>query len=469
MRYPFTGAMYPALVAACLSVASLAACTDSPGNPQVQRLQQMALEDDTAWALLESLTVDVGPRMPGSAGDALAVEWARKRLVDLGFDRVWGEHVEFPRWVRRSERGAIIAPRHQALALTALGGTGPTPGVLTAEVVHFETLAALEAAQPAAVEGRIVFISARMPRSQSGAGYSTTVVQRSRGPFVAARKGAAALVIRSVGTDNDRLPHTGMISTTETGEPVPAAALSNPDSDLLQAMLMRGEPVLLELELDVGWDGVATSQNVIGEIDGSSASDEFVVVGAHLDSWDLGTGAHDDGAGVAITMAAAHLVGQQSPRPRRGVRVVLFANEEQGIRGGKAYASAHAEELDKHVIGAESDLGSGRIYQFRTNVSAEAQPAMAELAQWLAPLGIPFQQDRPASGGADLGQMRRLGMPVVDLNHDASRYFDLHHTANDTLDKVDPQDLRHNVAAYVSFIWFAADSEQSFGPLQPAP
>jgi Zn-dependent M28 family amino/carboxypeptidase len=432
---------------------------------KVEELQALALQDDLAWELLWSLTTHVGPRMAGSPGDALAVAWAQEQMQHLEFDRVWLEPVEFPRWLRRAERAAMTAPRQQGLAVTALGGSPATNGVISAPVVHFADLAALEAADPQALAGKIAFISARMEASQSGEAYGEVVSGRSKGPYVAARKGAAALVIRSVGSDSNRLPHTGNISGTEEGQAVPSAAISSPDADLLAALIQKGETVVLELELDVGFDGMATSYNVVGEFDGRESGSGFVFVGGHLDSWDLGTGAHDDGAGVAITMAAARRVADLSPRPRRGTRVVLFANEEQGVFGGKAYAVTHAGELDSHVLGAESDLGGDRIYQFRTRVDESAEPAMDELAALLAPLGIPRETDELAGGGADIGQMRKLGMPVVDLNHDATRYFDYHHTANDTLDKVDPDDLRFNVAAYVTFIYFAAESEVIFGPV----
>jgi len=439
---------------------------ESDPAARIATLQQAALEDELAWELLASLTTEVGPRMAGTPGDALAVAWAQQRMAALGFDRVWTEPVTFPRWRRGAESAAITVPRQQALAVTALGGSPGTGGALRAEVIGFADLAALEAADPAAVAGRIVYVGARMERSQSGQDYGRVVVQRGRGPFVAAAKGAAALVIRSVGTDDNRLPHTGMMSGSEAGEPAPSAAISNPDADLLEALLTRG-PVTLELALDCGFDGTATSYNVIGEYDGRDADAGFVAIGGHLDSWDLGSGAHDDGAGVAITLAAAQRVAQATPRPRRGIRVVLFANEEQGVLGGQAYAGAHAGELARHAIGAESDLGGGRIFRFRSRVGPGAEPAMTELAALLAPLGIPHEPGPPAYGGADLGQMVKLGMPAVDLDHDATLYFDHHHTANDTLDKVDPQALRFNVAAWVTFLAYATEFPGAFGPVEP--
>jgi Zn-dependent M28 family amino/carboxypeptidase len=403
--------------------------------------------------------------MAGSPGDERAVAWAQEQLKRLGFDRVWTEPVTFPRWERRSERAAVVTPRPQPLAATALGYSPSTQGPIRGEVVPFASLTELEAAPAEQVAGKIVYIGERMNPKVSGGGYGDVVLQRTEGPYVAAGKDAIALVIRSVGTDNNRLPHTGTMSRDEEQSAVPSAAISNPDADLLEAMLAAGGPVELELDLDCGFNGEATSYNVIGEFEGSVPEAGFVLVGGHLDSWDLGTGAIDDGTGVAITMAAAKLVTGAGPRPKRGIRVVLFANEEQGVYGGRAYAAAHADELSRHKIGAESDLGGGRIYRFRTRVAESAEPAMEELTAWLKPLGIPRVSHPRAFGGADVGQMVKLGMPAVDLDHDATHYFDIHHTANDTLDKVAPDDLRFNLAAWVTLLWFATHSDAEFGPL----
>jgi hypothetical protein len=447
----------------------LALLADSELPEPVRSLQAVAQEDNLPWRLLESLTTEVGPRMAGTPGDALAVNWAERQMRTLGFDRIWREPVVFPFWRRVSETARIVTPRVQPMAVTALGGSPSTEGLLSREVIRFPDLESLELADPENVNGKIVFIARRMQRTRDGSGYGQAVSGRSRGPFVAAAKGAAALIIRSVGTDNDRLAHTGMMSTSTPGPRVPSAAISNPDADILEGLLDRGQPVRVELALDCGFDGQAVSYNVIGEYFGRETKDEFVAVGGHLDSWDLGTGAVDDGTGVAITLAAAHQVAHLPERPRRGIRVVLFANEEQGIYGGNAYARAHEGELAAHVLGAESDLGSGRFYRFSSRVLAAAEPRVEVLEQWLRPLDIPWARDRQAGGGADFGPIRRLGMPVVDLNHDATRYFDLHHTANDTMDKVDAADLRFNVAAFATLIYWAASSEVDFGPVDPSP
>jgi len=244
--------------------------------------------------------------------------------------------------------------------------------------------------------------------------------------------------------------------------PIPAAAVSNPDADLLQHLFERAGKVTLTLKLDVGYDGTdAISANVVGELTGAERPEEFVLIGGHLDSWDLGTGAIDDGAGIAITMAAAHVLRKQGQRPRRSVRVVAFANEEHGIYGGEAYTERHKGELARLVLAAESDLGADRIYGLDSKVGAGSLPAIRSMAEVLAPLGIAYGKNE-SGGGPDTGGLVKLGMPALSLRQDATRYFDWHHTANDTLDKVDAEQLSQNVAAYVVATYLAAQSEGSF-------
>lgn len=442
--------------------------SNSASDEVIAQLQKEALGSDLAWDLLASLTSEVGPRMGGTEADQRAVEWAIDKMSHMGFDRVRIEPVSFPRWLRNRESAEVLSPAAQRLVVTAIGGSPSTGGPIDGEVIQFDTLEALEAAAIEDVQGKIVFLSTRMTKSREGSGYGKTVVNRSRGPFVAESKGALALLIRSVGTDSDRLPHTGMMSGTEPGKPVPSAAISNPDADNLMLMLSKDVPVRVRLDLDVGFNGEATSYNVVGEFDGSEDPKRYILLGAHLDSWDLGTGAVDDGAGVAIVMAAAKLVASLPKRPLYGSRVVLYANEEQGVFGGKAYAELHEADLGSHLIGAESDLGADLIYRFKTRVSPQAEPLIASLASHLKNLGIERETTEVASGGADVGQMGKLGLPVIDLNQDASRYFDLHHTANDTLDKVNPDHLRQNLAAWVTLVYVTANSTVDFGPVEPS-
>jgi carboxypeptidase Q len=421
-------------------------------------LRAQALADDTAWNVVESLTTEVGPRLAGSEADARAVEWAKAKFAELGYDRVWTEPVTFPKWERRSEHAEVLGAHAQPLAITALGGS--PGGTIEAEVVRFADLAALEAAAEGSLAGKIAFVDYRMQRARDGSGYGPGSRVRSRGPSTAIGKGAIGFVMRSAGTDSHRNPLTGISRFDEGLTPIPSAALAAPDADQLARLLARG-PIRLRLALDVGWNGEYTSQNVIGEITGSSRPDEVVLIGGHLDSWDLGTGAIDDGAGVAITMAAGHLIGRLEQRPARSIRVVAFANEEQGLYGGKAYAEQYADAVEKHQIVAESDFGAGRIYAFNTSAPAHARTATARIAEALAPLGIePTDKGGP---GPDVGPIAAKGAAWAWLGQDGTDYFDLHHTPDDTLDKIDPVALAQNAAAYTVFAYLAAQAEGDFG------
>ncbi|MGI8560497.1 MAG: M20/M25/M40 family metallo-hydrolase [Luteimonas sp.] len=422
------------------------------------QLREQALADDTAWNVVESLTTEVGPRLAGSEADARAVAWAQAKFAELGYDKVWTEPVTFPKWERRSERADILGAHAQPLAVTALGGS--PGGAVEAEVVRFADLAALEAAAEGSLAGKIAFVDYRMQRARDGSGYGPASRVRSRGPSTAIGKGAIGFVMRSAGTDSHRNPHTGNTRFDEGLTPVPSAALAAPDADQLARLLARG-PIRLRLALDVGWNGEYTSHNVLGEITGASKPTEVVLIGGHLDSWDLGTGAIDDGAGVAITMAAGHLIGQLKQRPARTIRVVAFANEEQGLYGGKAYAGQYADAVGKHQIVAESDFGAGRIYAFNTSAPAHARAATTRIAEALAPLGIePSDKGGP---GPDVGPIAARGAAWAWLGQDGSDYFDLHHTPDDTLDKIDPEALAQNAAAYTVFAYLAAQADGGFG------
>jgi len=431
-------------------------------SERVESLRDQALESSLAFDLLESLTTEVGARMPGSPQDKLAVQWAQKKFAALGFDKVWTEPVKFNPWVRGEESARIISPFEQNLHITALGLSVATPiQGLKAQIVHYETVEKLVAAPAGSAAGKIVFISRKMQRHRDGKGYGPVVKARSIGAVEAAKKGAIALVIRSVGTDTHRLPHTGMLRYEDKVKKIPAGAISSPDADLLVRMLKRGKPVILKLKLLSQRLSEYTSHNVIAEMTGTSLPQEKIVIGGHLDSWDLGTGAVDDGAGVAITMAAAKLIGDSEQRPRRTIRVVLWANEEQGLIGAKAYARVHQGDLANHVVGAESDFGAGKIYGFASKVDPINQKRVEQMARLLKPLGVDYVGNN-ARPGPDLIPMARLGMPVFSLKQDGSDYFDVHHTADDTLDKVKPENLAQNVAAYVVFAYLAANSEYKF-------
>jgi hypothetical protein len=338
---------------------------------------------------------------------------------------------------------------------------------MSGEIVQFDTLDDLIKAEAGMVNGKIVFISKKMPRYKDGHGYGQTVTARSKGAIEAAKKGAKAIIIRSAGTDSDRLPHTGNMNYEDGVEKIPGAAISNPDADLLMNMLKRGKPVQFHMTLTAQKGEDYTSQNVIGEITGTDYPDEVILLGAHLDSWDLGTGAIDDGAGVGIVMAAAERIKALGKRPKRTIRVVLFANEEQGLYGGKAYANRHRAVLPTHIVGAESDFGAGVIYKMSTKFKPSAIPVAEQIMTVLAPLGVEYGANN-ARGGPDLIQSRMYGMAVVNLYQDGTDYFDYHHTANDTLDKIDPESLTQNVAVYTAFTYLMAQLEGDVGFFPPA-
>lgn len=437
-----------------------------------KQLMEMAEESNEAYNIVESLTTEIGPRLAGSEAEARARDWAVKKLRAMGFANVRVEKFEVPFWIRGVEQAEIVSPFPQPLAITTLGGSASTgPEGVTGELVAFKSLAALKARaddyadgkSEDSLAGKLVFVDETMTRTQDGSGYGVAVAKRRSAAYEAERLGALGVLIRSVGTSSHRFPHTGqMRSAIQEGAPgAPAAALSAPDADQLQRALKRG-PVKVRLVLTPEALPPAESGNVVAELVGSERPEEIVLVGAHLDSWDLGTGAIDDGAGVGIVVAATKLLMEQLPTsPKRTIRVVLFGSEEVGLVGAKAYAERYADDLDQHIVGTESDFGAGRIWRFDTRVGEDALPAMAEIAEALRPLGI-GPGHKEATGGPDMFFVRKAGVPVVTLGQNGWDYFDLHHTPNDTLDKIDPEALSQNVAAYAAFLYLVADTDASF-------
>jgi hypothetical protein len=338
-------------------------------------------------------------------------------------------------------------------------------GGLEGEVVEMPSLEAL-AADPSAARGKIVFFNKKMERHADGSGYGRAVDVRTRGPARAGAAGALGVLIRSIGTDHERLPHTGG-TDPEAGAPrIPAAALSIPDAELLERLLRDGRPVRVRFSLACHDGPPVETANVVGEVRGRTRASEIVLLGGHLDSWDLGTGAIDDGAGVAIVLEAARLITGLAQRPDRTIRVVLFANEENGLAGGKAYAAAHAAELARHVAALESDSGTGRPLGFSWNAGPSAEPVIRAIGDLLEPLGADELQG-DGGGGADIGSLRASGVPLFSVRQDASRYFDYHHTANDTFDKIDPEALDRNVAAVAAFAWVAASLPHELERIPP--
>ena len=430
-----------------------------------ERLIDAAYDDNIGFDVVESLTTEVGPRLAGSDAEARARDWAVAKLKKLGFKNVRVEPFTVPYWKRGVERAEITAPYPQPLVVTALGGSEATPpeGV-EGEVVSFPSLEALQAAEDGAHEGAVIFIDQVMTRTQAGSGYGVAVAKRRETAYEAKRVGAVGALIRSVGTSSRRFAHTGQMRRvlSDMAPSAPTGAVSAPDADQLARALERGEPVRVRLTLTPELRGPAASGNVIGEIPGRSKKEEIVLIGAHLDSWDLGTGAVDDGAGVGIVVGAAKLIKDELRRaPKRTIRVVLYGSEEVGLVGAHAYVEHHRDDLMNHIIAAESDFGADKIWRFQTRVAEEKLPIANAISEVLRPLGI-GPDNNLASGGPDLGPLRAVGVPVVTLGQNGWDYFDLHHTPDDTLDKIDADEMTQNVAAYAAFAYLAAEMDGHF-------
>ena len=417
-------------------------------DPSVAAMRDAALSDDYAWDIVEGLTTEIGPRLAGTAAEARARDWAVAKLKSLGFSNVRIEPFDLPVWTRGAEAAEILAPFPQRMVVAAFGNSGSTPvGGIQGQVVGFNSLAELEAAPDSLVRGKIVFVSHAMPRTQDGSGYGFFGGPRRQGPTVASRKGALAIVVRSIGTDYHRNPHTGAQTFADGVAPIPAGALSIPDAEQLQRILKRGKPVTMRLTL-VSQTRPGRSGNVIAEVPGRDPKAPIVLVGGHLDSWDLGTGAVDDGAGVAITTAAARCI-MDAGRPLRTIRVVWFGAEETGLFGGLDYQSKHGKEA--HHALAESDFGADRVWRVRSKLGEARKGEALALQAALAPLGIVPGSTEEADG-SDIGPMLAAGLPGVELSQDGTNYFDLHHTPDDTLDKIDREALRQNVAAWTAML-----------------
>lgn len=448
----------PSMILPALAALALPVPQADDADLRVAALRDAALEDDYAYAITEAITTELGPRLAGTPEEARARKWAVTTLTKMGFKNVRDEPFPLKTWVRGVEKAMVVGENSQPLVLTALGNSGATPAAgLTGEVVFFPTLDDLKDAPDGSLAGKIAFVSHAMTRTQDGSQYGYYGAVRRQGPAIAAAKGAAAILIRSVGTDSHRMPHAGSTVFPEGTAPIPAAALAVPDADQLERLVGRGTPVQVALTLTPLIVGTQNSGNVIAEVPGRDPAAGIVVVACHLDSWDLGTGAIDDASGCGIVAAAAKRI-MDAGRPRRTIRVLWAGSEEVGVFGGKAYFEAH--KGDNHVLAAESDFGADRIWRLDTNFAPVNKPLADRLAAALAPLGISAGRD-PAGGGADVAALVSAGVAGVDLQQDGTRYFDLHHTPDDTLDKVDPAQMRQNVAAWTAMLAVVADAPEA--------
>ena len=417
-----------------------------------------------ALSIVTDLTTDIGQRLAGTAREAAARDWAMARLKALGFAQVRVETFPIPGWQRGEEKAEITAPVPHKLAVTALGFSGATPaGGITAPLVYFPTLDALKFAADGSLAGKIAFVDHAFIASQDGAGYGPFGQPRRIGPVIAAQKGAAALLIRSAGTGHTRDPHTGTSTQPKAG-PLPSGAVSIPDAELIARLAAKGKPLTVLLTLTPKPLGTLTSGNVIADLPGRDAALPPILVACHLDSWDLGTGAIDDGAGCAIITAAA-LQASQSGQLARGIRVLWAGTEETGGFGGQAYAKAHASE--PHAVVLESDSGADRVYKVDFAFAESDKALTARLAGELARMGITQGHDRP-EGGEDVGFVaEQQKTAVIDLRQDATRYFDWHHTPDDTLDKIDPAQLQQNVDAWAVVLKILGNYTGVIAPVKP--
>ena len=414
------------------------------------RLIEAARSDPTAWERLTHLTDTYGHRLSGSAALEAALRWAAAEMEKDGLDGVRLEKVMVPRWVRGAESARIVEPYPSELAMLGLGNSvGTPPGGVAAELVVVRSFDELDA-RADSVRGRIVLFNVPFTT------YADTVRYRTSSAARAARHGAVAALVRSIGPPGLRTPHTGALRYEEGTAPIPAAALATEDADRLQRLADRGTRVVVRLAMEARMEGEAESANLVAELRGRERPGEIVVVGGHIDSWDVGTGAVDDAGGCIVTWEAVRLVRALGLRPRRTLRVVLWTNEENGLRGAFAYRDQHRAELADHVLALESDSGVFKPLGFGFTGSDSARQTVRAIASLLAPLGA--TEIGATGGGADVGPIVQAAqVPAMSLTVEQSRYFTLHHTPADTVDKLDPREVAACAGAVAVMAYVVAD------------
>lgn len=449
-----------AMLALMIGVTACATPTmqsDAIGSVE-QQILDAARSGNQGYAIVEGLTTEVGQRLAGTEAEARARDWTVEKFKEIGLENVHVEPFTIPGWERGVETATIVSPYPQDMLVTALGGSVATPmGGVTADIAYFPTFEDLAASPVGGLDGKIAFISGLMEKAPDGAGYGPANQKRRSGASEAAKRGATAVVIRSVGTDSHRFPHTGQMRYADDLPKIPIAALSAPDADQLERMFEREQSVTMALNIQPRATGDMPSGNVIGEIIGTERPDEIVLISGHLDSWDLGTGAVDDGAGIGISAGAAQVLIEAGLKPKRTIRVVAYGAEEVGLLGGFAYRDLHSDDLANHVLATESDFGSTPAYEVLLGVT-EGEDVIRRVA---AALGLPIGE-RGTNGGPDIGPIAARGVPTMRFQQDGTDYFDLHHTPDDTLDKIDPDDIAENVAAFALMAWLAANADTDF-------
>jgi carboxypeptidase Q len=437
---------------------------------EIKKIQQAAFESDYAYRQVAHLANNIGPRLSGSAQAQTAVEYVAAELRKLGME-VKLEKVMVPHWVRGEETGSLteypgMAPNTtQKIVLTALGGSVATPNDgLTAEVVVVNNFDELQALGRSRVAGKIVLFNAKFDQPLAdngfaGPAYGQSVIYRAIGAAAAARLGAIAALNRSAGGADYRLPHTGALRYADDAPKIPAAALAAEDADLLAHLTSEGK-VRMHLVLTPQTLPDAVSYNVIGDLKGSEHPEQIVIVSGHLDSWDLGRGAIDDGAGVAVAMQAAQLLKQLHLRPKRTLRVIAWMNEENGTMGARTYAKDYQNEIANHFAAIETDLGAGHPLGFYAQGKPEILTLLQPLASLLQSQGAGVTR-LVEETGSDVEPLGAAGVPTFAPIQDARTYFNYHHTAADTLDKISPRELQENCAVVAALAYTLASMPQS--------
>jgi carboxypeptidase Q len=452
MRLPSSS--LAALVCATAVVVSLEAQGPhsllAPLRSDADRLIKAATADDFAWLRLAELTDTFGARLSGSDNLARAIQWSAQTMKADGLENVRAEPVTVPRWVRGREEAAIVDPPRHDLAILGLGGTVSTPpGGLEADLLVVSSFDDLRS-RAAEARGKIVLFDVMY------GGYAETVTYRNGGARAAAQHGAAAVLVRSIGPIGLRTTHTGSVNYVQEVPAIPAAAVAVEDANRLVRLARSGRRVRLRLVLEGRREADVESANVVGEIIGREKPNEIVLLGGHLDSWDVGTGASDDGVGCIVTWEALRLMVKLGIRPRRTVRVVLWTNEENGLRGAAAYAERHAAAAADHVFALESDLGVFAPAALGFSGSMAARAVMGQIGQLLEPLNLP--EITAGGGGADIGPIAQAGrVPTMAYVGDAGRYFVIHHTAADTVDRILPEEVSKASAAVAVMAYAVAE------------
>jgi carboxypeptidase Q len=431
--------------------------TSAQGQQAIPRapapaLIELGLKDDKAYEITRDLTTENGPRLAGSAAEARARDWAVARLTREGFTNVRIDPFTINYWARVRESADILGPFGQRLEVHAAGGSPSTAeGGLEADVVRFANMAALLAAPVGSLAGKIAFVDGAMAPTRDGSSYGTNVVRRRECAPEAARRGAIGCLVRSAGT-SQRHVHVGQGRRGEQSA-IPVLILANADAEQLTRILEKG-PTRVRMNVQVETLANAPSGNVFAEVRGSERPNEIVVLACHLDSWDLGTGALDDAVGCGIVTAAVLNTIKVSGTPKRTIRIIWYGSEEVGVLGGRQYAESQRPNIETHVFAGESDSGGGTIYQADFKLPPASKRIGDAIARSMRPLGIRRGGDN-ASGAPDVGPLGAIGVPLADLQQDVTDYFALHHTLDDTIERVDIAQVRQNVAAWSIVAWYA--------------